>query len=75
MNGEIWHLYDTEYHYGDRKFSFYFYARNRAEAEAMLYAIRETAWLSEGEIIGFSDHEPTEAEMFAADNDGNDKIH
>ncbi len=41
----------------------------------MLYAIRETAWLSEGEIIGFSDHEPTEAEMFAADNDGNDKIH
>ncbi len=78
VNGERWHLYSPEYHYGDSTFSFYFYARNRAEAEDMLSAIRETAWLPEGEIIGFSDHEPTEAEMFAADTNDvadNDKIH
>lgn len=75
VNAETWHVYSPEYNYGDSTFSFYFYARNRAEAGEMLSAIRETAWLPEGEIIGFSGHEPTEAEMFAADTNGNSEIH
>jgi hypothetical protein len=43
VNGERWYKFFAPFTHADRIYSFNFYARNRAEAEEMLRAIRTTA--------------------------------
>jgi hypothetical protein len=43
IDGERWNKYSADFRYNDKTYAFDFFARNPAEAEEMLRAIRTTA--------------------------------
>lgn len=65
VDGERWDLYGIEYRHEGKTFGVYIYARSESEAHAMTASLKASGHVEGGSIVGFCDHEPTQAEMEA----------